>query len=99
MQHLAASENFTKLKILKAGDVSIGDLAVKTLVLSQSLKNLEELRLNGNNITREGLEFLHDTLNLCALKKIDLRRNRFLYEDCIFLSDSPRFKNLEVVRF
>ena len=82
-----------------AGDVSIGDLAVKTLVLSQNLKNLEELRLNGNTITREGLEFLNDSPNLCALKKIDLRRNQFLYEDCIFLSDSPRFKNLEVVRF
>ena len=88
-----------KLKSLKAGDVSIGDLAVKTLVLSQNLKNLEELHLNGNSITREGLEFLQGTPNLCALKKIDLRRNQFLYEDCTFLADSPRFKNMEVVRF
>ena len=82
-----------------AGDISIGDLAVKTLVLSQHLKKLEELRLNGNCITREGLNFLHDTPNLAALKTIDLRRNQFLYKDCIFLSDSPRYKSLEVVRF
>ena len=77
----------------------MGDLDVKTLVLSQNLKNLEELRLNGNSITREGLEFLQGTPNLCALKKIDLRRNQFFYEDCIFLADSPRFKNLKVDRF
>jgi hypothetical protein len=55
--------------------------------------------LNGNSITGKGLDYLHDTQNLSALKKIDLRRNQFLYEDCIFLSDSPRFKNLKVVSF
>ena len=63
------------------------------------MKNLEELCLNGNGITREGLDFLNGASNLRALKKIDLRRNKFLYEDYIFLADSPRFKNLEVVRF
>ena len=45
------------------------------------LKKLEELHLNGNRITRKGLDSLHDTPNLIALKEIDLRRNHLLYED------------------
>jgi hypothetical protein len=93
------SSNFSNLKSLKAGDISIGDLAIKALVLSQHLEKLEELLLNGNKITRMGLNFLNNTQNLSSLKKIDLRRNHLLYEDCILLQDSPHFKNLEVVRF
>ena len=98
-QHLTASENFTNLKILKAGDVFIGDLAVKSIALSAYLGKLDELCLNGNNITRDGVDTLCNASNLKALKKIDFRRNLMQYEDCILLADLPRFKKMEVVRF
>ncbi|MCH8157801.1 MAG: hypothetical protein IID18_08660 [Nitrospinae bacterium] len=55
--------------------------------------------MNGNLITRAGVDILNDAPNLATLKKIDLRRNSLHYEACILLADSPHFKKMEVVRF
>jgi len=36
---------------------------------------------------------------LPQLKKLDLRRNKLKDVDLIFLADSPKFHNLEALRF
>ena len=53
----------------------------------------------GNTITRKSLDSLVRTSNLEQLKKLDLRRNNLKEADLIFLADSPKFRELDALRF
>jgi hypothetical protein len=77
----------------------MGDPGFQSLTHSDQLGKLEELQVNGNAITRIGVEFFSASPNLSALKKLDLRRNKFKMEDVLFLQDSPRFKKIETLKF
>ena len=53
----------------------------------------------GNTITRKSLDSLVSTSKLEQLKKLDLRRNKLKEADLIFLADSPKLQDLDVLRF
>ena len=77
----------------------MGDEGFQSIINSDSLKQLEELEVAGNSISRKSLLKLEKSILLPQLKKLDLRRNSLLDTDQLFLSQSSEFGNLKSIRF
>ena len=80
-------------------DIFMGDPGFQSIAHSGQFGSLEELQVNGNAITRTGVESFSASPNLKSLKKLDLRRNKFKMEDVLFLQESPWFKKIATLRF
>lgn len=77
----------------------MGDEGFQPIINSNSLKQLEELEVAGNSISRKSLLKLEKSTLIGQLKKLDLRRNSLIDADQLFLSRSSEFDKLKSIRF
>lgn len=71
---------------------------MQAIAISPVFKNLKELDLRNNQITRKGLEFLSQKTTLTQLEKIDLRSNKLGKRWEEKLKESDLLPNLREVR-
>jgi len=54
----------------------LGDEGLEVLLNSEKIRNVQELDLRNNQITREGMIIISKTDNLLNLQRLDLRVNK-----------------------
>ena len=93
---LACSNQINQVRILDLGDNQIGDEALKNLVESRQLLNLEELKLGVNFITDKGVKEWANSLDttLTNIKVLVLSDNKLTDDSLVDFIKSSNFPQL-----